>query len=68
MDERCVKVTWPADVDPDGAAGPGGGSSSGGQQQTLACFKAPTNNSGESSGMGRHPYFRLRRMQRVAAF
>lgn len=62
MDERCVKVTWPADVDPEGS-GAGGG-----QQQTLACFKSPANNSGETSGMGRHPYFRLRRMQRVAAF
>lgn len=59
-----MKVTWPADVSPDGAAAAGGS----GAQQTLACFKAPTDNSGESSGMGRHPYFRLRRMQRLAAF
>jgi hypothetical protein len=65
MDERCVKVTWPADAHPDGAAAGGSGS---GAQQTLSCFKAPADNSGESSGMGRHPFFRLRRMQRVGAF
>lgn len=63
LEERCVKVTWPADS--SGAGGSGGG---GNAQQTLACFRQPTDNSGESSGMGRHPYFRLRRLQRVAAF
>jgi hypothetical protein len=60
LEERCVSVTWPAD------AAEGGGC--GGQQQTLGCFKAPSNNSGETSGLGRHPFFRLRRMQNVAAF
>jgi hypothetical protein len=59
LEERCVKVTWPA----DSSAGSGSNA-----QQTLACFRQPTDNSGESSGMGRHPYFRLRRLQRVTAF
>lgn len=67
MDERCVKVTWPADSAAADGAGGGGVNTSGGQQ-TLSCFKAPSDNSGESSGLGRHPYFRIRRMQRVAAF
>ncbi|KAF6254035.1 ribonuclease HII [Scenedesmus sp. NREL 46B-D3] len=58
LEERCVKVTWPTDS--------AGGASH--AQQTLACFRQPADNSGESSGMGRHPYFRLRRLQRVTAF
>lgn len=60
-------VGGPADGSKVGA-GAGAGGGGGGQQQTLACFKSPTDNRGESSGLGRHPYFRLRRMQRVAAF
>lgn len=63
MEERCVPVTWACE-----AAGGNGGAASGGGQQTLGCFRAPSDNSGESSGLGRHAYFRLRRLQRVAAF
>eukprot|EP00878_Enallax_costatus_P026973 GHUV01028990.1.p1 GENE.GHUV01028990.1~~GHUV01028990.1.p1 ORF type:complete len:202 (+),score=58.52 GHUV01028990.1:637-1242(+) len=62
LEERAVKVTWAASEGPAGTAAPSN------SQQTLACFRAPADNSGESSGMGRHPFFRLRKMQRVAAF
>eukprot|EP00775_Hariotina_reticulata_P012168 gene12168-12306_t len=60
LDERCVKVSW-GDEEQQAASG-------GASQQKLTCFKRADDNSSESSGMGRHPYFRLRRLQRVAAF
>lgn len=58
-----MPVTWA-----DGPDASGGGAGSGGQQQTLSCFRRGDAHGAESSGLGRHAFFRLRRLQRVGAF
>jgi hypothetical protein len=55
MDEQCTKVEWESEED---------------AQQGVLSFAAAGQQSSklESSGAGRHSYFRIRKIQRVAAF
>jgi hypothetical protein len=55
MEERCAKVEWEGEED-------------GGQQGIVAFAAAAQDSKLESSGAGRHSYFRIRKLQRVAAF
>jgi ribonuclease H2 subunit A len=65
--DGAVKVTWDTDSSADpGGGGPGG--SGGRAQATLGAFMPGGDASSESSGAGRHVFFRLRRLQRVKAF
>jgi ribonuclease H2 subunit A len=66
LEDGAVKVTWEAEGSGDPSNGPGSGG--GRAQATLGAFMAGGDASSESSGAGRHVFFRLRRLQRVKAF
>ncbi len=60
----ALSVKFEADEEADG--GQGGGAGCGAQQQRLNFGRAGGAALLESSGLGRHTYFRLRKLQRVA--
>lgn len=64
MNEEAIALTFEADVEDSGNGTGAGGA--GGQQQRIAF--APSNQSAvvETSAVGRHAYFRVRKLQRIA--
>ena len=75
-EEGGIAVTWEADEEQEGGGedryrkGSGGGAAGGAakpqqQQQRLSFATASSASLPETSGAGRHPYFRVRKLQRL---
>lgn len=72
LKDRGVRVRWECEEENVAGDNGGGGVGYGGQQQTTMLGFAAGNDKmrdmGPSNGIGRHSFFRARRLQRVATF